>query len=205
MQKSIAKESPRGHTARRVAAAGMALAAVLTLGACKATGGGQIDDPVPSGVLPEGIPDVGGAFTGEANFGFNFTCEMRANNKAVIKGQITYHDTGTSVVGTKTFKPIRLHGVVDPVFITAPECETAAGIFLDAAQFEGSYRSQETSLASDDSGRFTVLAFDQGEPGRTKDPVFVTGDGFAIDLKLGPYASYTRAGYIEGGNIQVEP
>ena len=30
----------------------LALAAVLTLGACKATGGGQIDEPVPSGVLP---------------------------------------------------------------------------------------------------------------------------------------------------------
>ena len=37
-------------------------------------------------------------FTGEANFGFNFTCEMTANNKALIKGQITYHDTGTSTV-----------------------------------------------------------------------------------------------------------
>jgi hypothetical protein len=204
VQKSIVNKSSRWGIARRVAAAGMALAAVLTFGACKATGGGQIDDPVPSGVLPPTVPNVGGAFTGEANFGFNFTCEMRANNKAVIKGQITYHDTGTSVVGTKTFKPIRLHGVVDPVFITAPECETAAQIFLDAAQFEGSYRSQETTLASKPPGRFTVLAFDQGEPGRTNDPAFVTGDGFAIDLKLGPYASYTRAGYIEGGNIQVD-
>jgi hypothetical protein len=46
--------------------------------------------------------------------------------------------------------------------------------------------------------------FDQGEPGRTKDPAFVTGDGFAIDLKGGPYTLYTRAGYIEDGNIQVD-
>jgi hypothetical protein len=204
MKRSIAKESPRGHTARRVAAAGMALAAVLTFGACKATGGGQIDDPVPSGVLPEDIPDVGGAFTGDANFGFNFTCEMRDNNKAVIKGEITYHDTGTSVIGTKTFKPIRIHGVVDPFFTTAENCEQAAQIFLDAAQFDGDYRSQDTSLTSAESGRFTVLVFDQGEPGRTNDPAFVTGDGFAIDLKSGPYVSYTRAGYIEGGNIQVD-
>ena len=30
------------------------------------------------------------------------------------------------------------------------------------------------------------------------------GDLFSIDLKVGPYAAYTRAGYIEGGNIQVE-
>ena len=30
--------------------------------------------------------------------GFDFTCEMTAKNKAVIKGEITYHDTGTSTV-----------------------------------------------------------------------------------------------------------
>jgi hypothetical protein len=202
MQETIAKESRRRDIARRVAAAGMALAAVLTFGACKATGGGQIDDPVPSGVLPPTVPDVDGAFTGDANFGFNFTCEMRDNNKAVIKGEITYHDTGTSVIGTKTFKPIRIHGVVDPFFTTAQNCEDAAQIFLDAAQFDGNYESQDTGVTG--SGRFTVLVFDQGEPGRTKDPAFVTGDGFAIDLKTGPYVSYTRAGYIEGGNIQVD-
>jgi hypothetical protein len=205
MQETIAKESPRRGIVRRVLIAVIALAAVLTLGACKATGGGQIDDPVQSGVLPPTVPDVGGAFTGEANFGFNFTCEMRDNNKAVIQGEITYHDTGTSVIGTKTFKPIRIHGVVDPFFTTAENCEQAANIFLDAAQFDGDYRSQDTSLTSDEeTGRFTVLVFDQAEPGVSRDPAFVTGDGFAIDLKTGPYVSYTRAGYIEGGNIQVD-
>ena len=202
VQKSIVNESPRRGIARRVAAAGMALAAVLALGACKATGGGQIDEPVPSGVLPTG--DITGVYNGGANFGFNFTCEMRAKNKAVIRGQITYHDTGTSVVEGKPFRPIRLHGVVDPVFITAPECQTAAEIFLDAARFEGTYRSQDRTLMSKPPGRFNVLVFDQGEPGRTKDPAFVTGDGFSIELFGGPYALYTRAGYIEGGNIQVD-
>lgn len=202
VQESIVNESPRRSIIRRVLVAVMALAAVLTLGACKATGGGQIDEPVPSGVLPTG--DIVGTFTGEANFGFNFTCEMRAKNKAVIKGQITYHDTGTSVVEGKPFRPIRLHGVVDPVFITAPECQAAAELFLDAAQFKGTYRSQDTTLMSKPPGRFTVLVFDQGEPGRTKDPAFVTGDGFSIELAGGPYTLYTRAGYIEGGNIQVD-
>ena len=28
-----------------------------------------------------------------------------------------------------------------------------------------------------------------------------TGDGFSIELFDGPYDGYTRAGYIEGGNI----
>ena len=58
MQKSIAKESPRRRIVRRVLAAVVAVAAVLTLGACKATGGGQIDEPVPSGILPPSRFDV---------------------------------------------------------------------------------------------------------------------------------------------------
>ena len=45
--------------------------------------------------------------------------------------------------------------------------------------------------------------FDQGEPGGTKTRD-ITGDGFAIDLRVAPTPLYTRAGYIEGGNIQVD-
>ena len=72
------------------------------------------------------------------------------------------------------------------------------------AQFEGSYRSQNKTLRTKPAGRFVVVVFDQGEPG-VGDPV-ITGDGFSIELTgLGaPYAGYTRAGYIEGGNIQVD-
>ena len=44
--------------------------------------------------------------------------------------------------------------------------------------------------------------FDQGEPGRPRGDF--TGDGFSIELFGGAYPAYTRAGYIEGGNIQVE-
>ena len=32
----------------------------------------------------------------------------------------------------------------------------------------------------------------------------LTGDSFAIELVGGAYGAYTRGGYIEGGNIQVE-
>jgi hypothetical protein len=208
MQETIAKESSRRGVARRIGAAGLALAAVVTLGACKATGGGEIGDPVSSGTLPPDVEppfEIGdGSFTGDANFGFNFTCEVTAKNKEVIKGEITYHDTGTSTVEGVDFPEVRLHGVVDPMTFTAPDCETAAQLFLDAAQFDGTYRSQDTSLTAALPGRFTVLVFDEGEPARTNDPAFVTGDGFAIDLKGGPYTLYTRAGYIEGGNIQVD-
>ena len=205
MQETIAKESSRRRMARRIGAAGLALAAVVTLGACKATGGGEIDEPVPSGVLEDnGLDPINGAYKGDANFGFNFTCEVTAKNKEVIKGEITYHDTGTSKVEGVNFPEIRLHGVVDAVTLNAPDCEAAAQLYLDAAKFDGTYRSQDTSLLSKPPGRFNVLVFDQGEPGRTKDPAFVTGDGFSIELKGGPYTLYTRAGYIEGGNIQVD-
>jgi hypothetical protein len=221
MQETIAKESLRREVVRRVIVAVMALAALLTLGACKATGGGQIDGPVSSGALPPEASEfeVIGDYDGEANFGFNFTCEMRSANRALIQGEITYHDTGTSsfqdvvtspegvspiVTEDLEFDPIRLHGKVDPMYYNVTTCEAAAQAFLDAAVIRGTYRSQETSLVSALPGRFTVLAFDQGEPGRTNDPAFVTGDGFAIELFGGPYAFYTRTGYIEGGNIQVD-
>ena len=93
--------------------------------------------------------DIDGAYNGEANFGFNFTCEMTAKNKAVIKGEITYHDTGTSTLTESTSQKFRLHGVVDPMHHSPPpNCEAAAQIFMDAAQFDGTYRSQDTSLTS---------------------------------------------------------
>src|SRR6188474_712367 len=91
MQESIVNKSINRGIFGRILVALVALAAVLTLGACRATGGGQIDDPAPSGLFSLG--DIDGTFTGEANFGFNFTCAMRDNNKAVINGEVTYHDT----------------------------------------------------------------------------------------------------------------
>jgi hypothetical protein len=209
--------SPRRRIARRVGAAVMALAAVLTLGACKATGGGYLDEPLQGNVIPPGVPlvmDVGnGVYQGTANFGFNYTCEMSTGNRAVIKIQITYHDSGTSTItvptplptdpAVKTFPEIRIQGTVDPLIIyDVSTCEAAAEVFLDAALFEGSYRPQDTTLSAM-GGRFNLLVYDESEPGRS--PGEITGDGFAIELTgPPPYGGYTRGGYIEGGNIQVD-
>ena len=44
--------------------------------------------------------------------------------------------------------------------------------------------------------------FDQGEPGSSREEI--TGDSFSIELIGGAYNGYTRGGYIEGGNVQVE-
>jgi hypothetical protein len=64
------------------------------------------------------------------------------------------------------------------------------------------YRSQDVALSAMPPGRFNVLVFDQGEPGSSQGEI--TGDGFVIELTGGAYPLYTRGGYIEGGNIQVE-
>ena len=140
----------------------MALAAVLGLGACKADGGGYIGEPLPGGPVS--------VFDGDANFGFNFTCHVDNQDRAVIRGKITYHDSGVSTVGGVDFPEIRLNGTVDPFFVDdAATCEQAAEIFLDAAQFEGTYRPQGKTPGvpgSERDGRFIVEVFDQGEPGR---------------------------------------
>jgi hypothetical protein len=198
MKKSIAKASPRRRMARRIGAAGVALATTLVLAGChQAYGGGYIGAPA------EGSP----VFNGRADFGFNFQCDNG------VKGELVYHDSSTKVSATGVLFPgLRLHGTVENILVDddldpatepvpANTCEEIAE--SQWALFQGSYRSQQKSLLSAAPGRFTVLVFDQGEPGGTKDPQ-ITGDGFSIDLKGGPYPLYTRAGYIEKGNIQVD-
>jgi hypothetical protein len=176
----------------------MAVAAVLALAACDGKGGGYIGAPVPQTTNP--------VFNGDADFGFTFQCGDG------VKGQITYHDTSTDSTGV-FFTGLRLHGTVENVLvddnpfdkIPAKPAVTCDDVDENPyAQFQGTYRSQETSLLSAMPGKFTVVVLDQGEPGRTsKENPSITGDFFSIDLKGGPYTCYTRAGYIEGGNIQV--
>jgi hypothetical protein len=218
MQKSIEKESRYRRIARRVGVTGIALATLLALGACKATGGGYVGVPLESGVLAE--------YTGDANFGFNFTCEVEtAKKRTVIRGEVTYHDDPSKVnlvgeSGLTDFPEIRIHGTVEPiVFLGVTDCGKAVDeLFGDvegppefegvpAALFEGTYRPQDTDVdlplgVLDPDGEFTVLVGDQGEPARPGGDF--TGDLFSIELFGGAYGGYTRGGYIEGGNLQVD-
>jgi hypothetical protein len=200
MQETIAKERPRRRIAGRVAAAGMALAAAVTLAGChEARGGGYIGQVVPQTINP--------VYNGRADFGFTFQCDDG------VKGQIKYHDASTSAsLGAVVYANLRIHGTVENILVDddmdldtpavpADTCEQVAEARW--AQFEGRYRPQDTKLPSDEEdSRFVVVVFDQGEPG-VGDPV-ITGDGFSIELVGRPYGGYTRAGYIEGGNIQVD-
>ena len=177
--------------ARRLVSGALALVTLLGLSACKASGGGRIGEPLEGGPVS--------VYEGEANFGFNFSCD-ETEGQVRITGHITYHDE-PSIVGGVEFPEIRLHGTVDSAPVEGvASCAEAADLYegLPAAQFEGTYRSQGNA---EQLGRFTVLVFDQGEAGRSFGDV--TGDGFAIALTGGAYGGYTRAGYLEGGNIQV--
>jgi hypothetical protein len=201
MQKSMANEPARRRITRRVGAAGMAVAAVLVLGACQATGGGFIGDPLEGGPVS--------VYQGDAEFGFTFNCEMDTTKKkprAVITGEIDYHDSPSSIILEGDLEPtlfpeIKLHGTVEPLIVpNVPSCEDAVE-GLPAALFEGTYRPQDRALRNL-RGEFVVQVFDQGEPGSSQ--AEITGDSFSIELIGGAYNGYTRAGYIEGGNVQVE-
>ena len=189
------------RSARRIGAAGLALAVVLALGACRAEGGGFIGDPVEGGPVS--------VFQGDATFGFNFTCEMelrKNRSRAVIRGEITYHDSPSSITLEGDLEPtlfpeIGLHGTVEPLIVpNVPSCDEAVE-GLPAALFEGTYRPQDRKIRAL-AGEFVVQVFDQGEPGSAQGEI--TGDSFSIELIGGAYNGYTRAGYIEGGNVQVE-
>jgi hypothetical protein len=208
MSESIVNVSPRRRLGRRLGAAGSAVAAVLVLGACQATGGGFIGAPLDGGPVA--------VYDGDARFGFTFSCEMDYTKKkprAVITGEIDYHDGASTIdvpvdpevpespVVTTVFPEIDLHGTVEPLIVpNVPSCEEAVEDF-PAALFEGTYRPQDRTLRNL-RGEFVVQVFDEGEPGTSQGEI--TGDSFAIELIGGAYNGYTRAGYIEGGNVQVE-
>jgi hypothetical protein len=194
MQEPIANVSPRPRISRRIGAAVVAVAALLVLTGCnEARGWGSIGAPA-DGAIPV-VPN------GKANFAFTYHCDPKRVNGRVY----TYNDTSTN----GAYPGLKLEGKVERTFVDAdgnpatPELRPARScqeiIEAPAAQFEGSYRSLEKKYCYAPRGRFTILVFDQGNPSLPAGEF--TGDGFSIELSGGPYNLYTRAGYIERGNI----
>ena len=202
MTKSLVNESPRGRFARRVGAAVMALAAVLVLGACRADGGGFIGDPLEGGPVS--------VYQGDAEFGFTFYCEMTVKKnrpRAVITGEITYHDSPSSIILEGNLEPtlfpeIRLHGTVEPLIVpNVPSCEEAIE-GLPGGPLRGHLPASGEGVAV--HSRASSSSRCSTRVSRAVRARKITGDSFSIELIGGAYNGYTRGGYIEGGNVQVE-
>jgi hypothetical protein len=185
-------------------AAACILAVVLT--ACTGKGGGY---------LP---PQAG--FTGQASFGFTFSCE-----KGDLKIELSYNDKGSNPLGS----PFGIHGIVDRVDPVV-ESEICIGEIPPTPPNEITFLGRYTLTSSAPSGfpsscpkketsttplcRFEVTVRDNDQ---SMSPT--PGDFFSIMLSTGTCASptdphcstlpvgsvfYTRAGTLAGGNITVK-
>ena len=174
-------ESRRRGIARRVGAAGMALATLLGLAGChEAYGGGYIGEPL------DGRPDRRLQRAMQASASAS-QCD------AGVKGQITGLDTstkgafpgsGSTALWTSPDRGRPGRSATPEVDQTVVQPAATCEEVVEASRrpmFEGTYRSQDKAAAvSKPPGRFIVLVFDQGEPGRPRGDF--TGDGFAIEL-----------------------
>jgi hypothetical protein len=205
-----------------LAAAGI-LAVVLT--ACTGRGGGYLPPGASVGtdVLPE-AQFPGTVFTGQAPFGFTFSCEDKGGlnpptGKLAI--ELAYSDLGTSVL---LGAPFGIHGIVDtidPVVESAicigqnPPPDGSTLIFLGRYQLTSSppppnFPTTCPSRATKTTPlcRFEVIVRDNDGNLRPS-----TGDLFSIKLssatavtsKLDPATVfYARAGFLAGGNLTVK-
>jgi hypothetical protein len=212
------KTRPRSFRRRFIllAAAGI-LAVVLT--ACTGVGGGYLP---PGASVGSGV-----VFTGQASFGFTFSCEDKGGinpptGKLAI--ELAYTDHGSSVL---LGAPFSIHGIVDKI---DPVLESAVCIGTEPPPagstliFLGRYRptsspppgfpatcpSRETKTSP--LCRFEVIV--QDNDGNLRPSM---GDFFSIKLStvtgpcIDPTCSqlpaasvfYARAGYLAGGNLTV--
>jgi hypothetical protein len=190
---------PRFFQRSVLLAAACILAVVLT--ACTGRGGGY---------LPPN-----GAFTGQASFGFTFSCQ-----KGDLKIELSYNDKGKTPIGSS----FGIHGIVDTIDPVL-ESEICIGenpppppenqlIFLgryrltsgSPAMFPSACPTKEKSTSA--LCRFEVIVQDND---RNLAPS--PGDFFSIKLSSSTALSselpastvfYARAGYLGGGNITVK-
>jgi hypothetical protein len=171
---------------------------VVVLAACTGRGGGYLP-PQPM-------------FTGQASFGFTFSCE-----NGDLKIELAYNDKGTNPIGSS----FGIHGFVDTIDPVL-ESQICIGenpppppenqlIFLgryrltsgSPALFPSTCPTRETSTSP--LCRFEVIVQDNDQ-NLTPSP----GDFFSIKLSSAtaltstlPLVFYARAGYLAGGNLTV--
>ena len=201
-------------SARRLARRLMTVAAagilVVVLAACNGRGGGYLPPQSP-------------VFTGPASFGFTFSCEDKGGLNpptGQLRIELAYTDHGTSLV---LGSPFSIHGTVD---VIDPVLESAICIGQNPPPggneliFLGRYRLVSSAPAGFPSTcpkretrtsplcRFEVIVRDND---MNRAPS--TGDYFQIRLSSGTVLDdeldpatvfYTRAGFLQGGNLTVD-
>jgi hypothetical protein len=212
-----------------VLAAACILAVVLT--ACTGRGGGYLP-PGPSvgtDVFPE-AQFPGTVFTGQAPFGFTFSCEDKGGLNpptGQLAIELAYSDLGTSLfLGA----PFSIHGIVDQI---DPVVESAICIGQNPPPggstliFLGRYKLTSspppgfpTTCPSRETKTSPLCRFEvqvQDNDGNLRPS---TGDFFSIQLSNVPVSCdadpaacsqlpagsvfYTRAGFLAGGNLTVK-
>jgi hypothetical protein len=199
------------------------LAVVLT--ACTGRGGGYLPPGASVGtdVLPQAL--FGGTvFTGQAPFGFTFSCEDKGGLNpptGQLAIELAYSDLGTSVL---LGAPFSIHGIVDtidPVVESAvcigqnPPPDGSTLIFLGRYRltssppppnFPTTCPSRETKTTP--LCRFEVIVRDNDGNLRPS-----PGDLFSIKLSSATAVTsdldpatvfYARAGFLAGGNLTVK-
>jgi hypothetical protein len=196
------------HIRRPLAVAVVGILAV-TFTACTGRGGGQ-------------LPPDGGAFTGPASFGFQFSCEDKGGVNPPtgrLSIELSYTDHGSNPIGSS----FSIHGIVDRI---DPVLESAICIGQNPPPggneliFLGRYRLTSSAPAgfpstcpareSDSTPlcRFEVIVRDNDMNHAPS-----TGDYFQITLSSGTVLSsqlkpapvfYTRAGVLSSGNLTVD-
>ena len=209
---------------RRSIFLGAACMLALVLTACTGKGGGYLPPGASLGmdVFPQ-AQFPGTVFTGQAPFGFTFSCEDKGGlnpGTGKLAIELAYSDQGTSLLLTA---PFSIHGIVDKI---DPVLESEICIGQEPPPggneliFLGRYRPTSTSKPGQLNScptretttsplcRFEVIVQDNDDNLRPS-----KGDLFSIKLssatavtsELDPATVfYARAGYLAGGNLTVK-
>jgi predicted small lipoprotein YifL len=206
-------------------AAACILAVVLT--ACTGKGGGYLPPGpyVSDSAIDQAVIDKfgGTSFTGQAPFGFTFSCEDKGGLNpptGQLAIELAYSDQGTSALLSA---PFSIHGIVDEI---DPVLESMICIGPNPPSppneliFLGRYRSTSSSkpgalkncptreTTTSPLCRFEVFVRDNDENLRPS-----KGDFFSIQLSSATVLDdeldlatvfYARAGYLAGGNLTVK-
>jgi hypothetical protein len=196
---------------RRFVSIALAGILVVVLAACRGVGGGYLPPKEPAG------------FTGQAPFGFTFSCEDSGGINpptGQLRIQLSYSDHGTSPLAKS---PFSIHGIVDTI---DPVLESIICIGQkpppdppgeNVLTFLGRYRLTSsapsgfpTTCPTRETPTAPLCRFEVTVQDNDRNLAPSTGDFFSIKLSSAtavtstlPLVFYARAGNLAGGNLTV--